>query len=180
MTTNSATTRKPRIWMALTVNLIVIALVVLLLRSRKYFTYEQLAEVRVYMTVDEAHQLLGPSLSLEDYQIQFGSWRIPPSVRVPLGEPSSTIRIAMVRFAPSNPFFPTIVTTQRTSLREDLPPALGRLWLGRDHLLWIQVDEQNRIRDADILTYREEGGGGGPWLKQQYTNWRLEHVDRGP
>jgi hypothetical protein len=149
----------------LTVNLMMAAFVVVLLRANR-LTREQLAEVRVGMSLDEAHRLLGSSRGLEEHGFEFGPIRVSGNL--------GTVVMRGMRFFPGNAFDSTVVIPQEGNEivhRVDLPLRAGRLWLGRDYLLWVQVDAQKVIQHVSILTYREEGGGIAAWLKHHYERW---------
>jgi len=50
-------------------------------------------------------------------------------------------------------------------------PGTDKLWIGRDHVMAVQVNEQNVIQRIWVVPYFEDDGGIGPWIKQQYREW---------
>jgi len=159
MTTERTAVRKSRTWMTLVVNLMMAALVILLPRSNKFLSREQLAEIQIGMTLAEAQARLGLGRDSTDFYMGLGIFSTSS------GE---------LRFGTRDPWDPTLVVpidSSETLRLVQQSAGVGQIWIGRDHLLWVHTDDNNRVRRAVLLPYREEGGGIASWLKHYYYLW---------
>jgi hypothetical protein len=148
-----------RLFVSLTINVMVATFVLLLLRSNKFLTREQLAEIQMGMTLAETQARLGSGRDSAEFHMQLGIF----------SDSSGQLRLVT-----RNPWDPTFVVPINSSEMIGIiqqSAGHGRFWIGRDHLLWVFPDNDNRVRRAWLLPYREEGGGIRNWAKHQYESW---------
>jgi hypothetical protein len=169
-------------WVILLTNLVILLCLAWFLYTPKRPSYEQLAAVRLGMTLEEAKRLLAPAPPVSDYTLAIVPVFTPP------GDPKQSVargNLGMVTavqlaFIPDSELKATLIADGDTSWLMDPRPnggserfdnGLHHLWVGQDHLLWVRVNDRGEIAWLRLLPVRREGGGPIAWLKHQYRTW---------